>query len=185
VTEICLTALVALAQLVGAFVGMALVDRCGRRPLLLGSLGGVVLSLTLLGFSFHPGGLEVDGAPLMAMVIYLAFFGAGMGSLPWIVNSEIYPLQARSVCIGIATAANWVANFVVAATFMDLAGALSTDRDCPSSHPDGAFWLYALVSAVGFVGLFFGMPETKGLTLEEISDLFEGKANTPGPKPQD
>merc|ERR1712226_71286 len=107
------------------------------------------------------------------MVAYLVVFGIGMAPLPWIVNSEIYPLQARSACIGIATAANWIGNFVVAATFIDLSKVLSTDRACPEAHPDGAFWLYSAIAAAGFLFLAAKMPETKGLSLEQISALFE------------
>mmetsp|Transcript_5687 Transcript_5687/g.8041 ORF Transcript_5687/g.8041 Transcript_5687/m.8041 type:complete len:115 (-) Transcript_5687:246-590(-) len=113
--------------------------------------------------------MAANGAPC---ILYLVFFGAGLAPLPWILNSEIYPLEAKSVCIGFATAANWIANFVVAATFMDLAEALSTDAVCPLAHPDGAFWLYTLVAAIGLAILIFKMPETKGLCLDEIVALF-------------
>eukprot|EP00927_Polykrikos_kofoidii_P060996 TRINITY_DN55890_c0_g1_i1.p1 TRINITY_DN55890_c0_g1~~TRINITY_DN55890_c0_g1_i1.p1 ORF type:complete len:638 (-),score=72.80 TRINITY_DN55890_c0_g1_i1:46-1959(-) len=184
VREICLTTLVAMSQLVGTIGGMFLVDRLGRRPLTLGSLGGVVVSLFVLGLTFHPDGLKVENGPLWGMLAYLVCFGVGMSPLPWIVNSEIYPLHARSVCIGIATASNWIANFVVSATFIDLAEALSSDTACPASHPDGAFWLYAAVAAMGFAVLFFQMPETKGLSLEEICDLFEDGGRDPGRAPE-
>lgn len=172
VAEICLSSLVAAAQLLGTVVGMCLVDRFGRRPLLLGSLVGVGLSLFLLAWSFHPGAGSAS-APLLGMVLYLLAFGVGMAPLPWIVNAEIYPMEAKSTCVGIATATNWAANFLVAATFLDLATALSTDAACPAAHPDGTFFLYGLVATLGFMGLVLKMPETKGLSVEEISRVFE------------
>mmetsp|Transcript_112340 Transcript_112340/g.324503 ORF Transcript_112340/g.324503 Transcript_112340/m.324503 type:complete len:619 (+) Transcript_112340:73-1929(+) len=183
VAEICLSSVVACAQLVGTIAGMLMVDRFGRRPLLLASLAGVCTSLFLLGLSFHPGGLESASAPLVAMVLYLIAFGVGMAPLPWIVNAEIYPMEAKSTCVGIATAMNWVANFFVAATFLDLAEALSTDQTCPSAHPDGTFFLYALIAALGFVGLMAKMPETKGLSVEDVTRLFGNRKEVDRPTP--
>eukprot|EP00929_Paragymnodinium_shiwhaense_P053882 TRINITY_DN27013_c0_g1_i1.p1 TRINITY_DN27013_c0_g1~~TRINITY_DN27013_c0_g1_i1.p1 ORF type:complete len:213 (-),score=33.93 TRINITY_DN27013_c0_g1_i1:81-719(-) len=175
VKDICLTAAVALAQLVGCGAGMFLVDSYGRKPLMLVSLIGVGGSLGLLGFTFHASSSSALGpsAPVWAMASYLLFFGVGLGPLPWVLNAEIYPLYARSTCIAIATATNWIANFLVASTFLDMATALSTDSSCPQAHPDGAFWSYAMVAAVGFAALTLWMPETSGLSLEDISKLFE------------
>lgn len=88
------------------------------------------------------------------------------------MNAEIYPLDVRATCISIATCVNWVSNFGVAMSFLDLSKAVSTDRDAPKDHPDGAFWLYALIGLIGWVWLYFTMPETKGLTMEAIEELF-------------
>ena len=107
------------------------------------------------------------------MVAYLLFFGVGMSPMPWTVNAEIYPLEARALCNSIASAVNWVSNFLVAATFLYVARSLSTDAACPEAHPDGAFWLYGAVALLGLVGLGWKMPETRGLELEEITRLFE------------
>ena len=54
------------------------------------------------------------------MVLYLLLFGLGMSPIPWAINSEIYPMRVRSACVGIGTMANWIANFVVSATFLSL-----------------------------------------------------------------
>lgn len=172
VHDVCMTVPVASSQLFGNFVGMALADKAGRRPLVLGSLLAVSISLGLLGYSFfldEPMGTLA----LVSMCIYLFTFGMGMACMPWLVNAEIYPLDVRGVANGIATTVNWVSNFVVAGTFLDLVSALSTNSDCPIDHPDGAFWLYAGVAIVGFIFLAWMMPETKGKTLEEIEQLFE------------
>jgi len=177
---ICLSAATASAQLVGCLIAMAIVDRLGRRILAISSMLGIVASLVILGYSFY-GELKPYLAVSM-MIVYLLVFGCGMSPMPWVINGEIYPLTYRSLCVSLATGTNWIANYVVSVTFLDLSDALSSH--CPtaeekrlhperSCHPDGAFWLYAGITAAGTLYLFFALPETKGKTLEEIEQLFD------------
>ena len=101
---------------------------------------------------------------VMCMIVYLLCFGIGMSPVPWAINAEIYPLRVRTECVGIATAANWMTNFLVAATFLSLQDAVSKP---------GAFWLYGCVAVLGAMWLCTAMPETSGKTLEQIERLFE------------
>lgn len=172
VRDVCFTVPIASCQLVGNLIGMFLADRGGRRPLTLSSLSVVFVSLCALGYSFHPE-KDLGWLALGGMCMYLLAFGVGMSPMPWVVNAEIYPLGERSIANGIATSANWVSNFVVSATFLDLAKALSTNRKCPDQHPDGAFFLYAGIALIGLIVLAFTMPETRGKTLEQMDELFE------------
>ncbi|KAK3272285.1 hypothetical protein CYMTET_19412 [Cymbomonas tetramitiformis] len=174
---VCLSAATAAAQMTGVFVGMAFVDKAGRRSLTLKSLAGVIVALVLLGFAFY--GVETSAKQNLAissMVLYLLVFGVGMSAMPWAVNAEIYPLRCRAKAISIATSVNWVTNYVVAATFLDVSKALSTAQETSekSKHPDGAFWLYAGISMIGWLWLYWKMPETKGKSLEEIERMFRG-----------
>ncbi|RQM22690.1 hypothetical protein B5M09_006019 [Aphanomyces astaci] len=84
--------------------------------------------------------------------------------MPWTINAEIYPLSVRSTAISLATAVNWISNLVVSLTFLSLIQATSTYA---------TFWLYGAVATVGFVYLVYHLPETKGLTLEEIDGVFQ------------
>lgn len=166
--------LLAVAQLVGVMVSWILVDRVGRRPLILASLTGVIFSLAAVGIAFTMA--EVHQVAIVVFIIwYLLFFGIGMSPVPWTVNAEIYPLRWRGQCISLSTSTNWIMNFIVSQTFLSLAVALSSNKDNPEIHPNGVFWMYGAVSVVGFAVLWAHMPETKGVPLEKISELFTVK----------
>ena len=139
---------------------------------MLWSTGGVVVCLVVLGLSFTSSIPALAGTSVYAMILYLLIFGVGLSPMPWTVNSEIYPLRVRSTAISFATAVNWLSNYIVAASFLTVAEALSTDSSNARDHPDGAFWLYAGLTSIGWMWLYLNMPETKGLALEEIEALF-------------
>ncbi|XP_072985661.1 probable inositol transporter 2 [Typha latifolia] len=103
---------------------------------------------------------------LIALAAYIISYSPGMGTVPWIVNSEIYPLKFRGLCGGIAAVSNWVSNLIVTQTFLSLTEALGT---APT------FLLFCGVSAVALVFIFFLVPETKGLPFEEVEKMLERK----------
>ncbi|CAH0493536.1 unnamed protein product [Peronospora farinosa] len=102
----------------------------------------------------------------VVLFVYLAFFASGMGCMPWTINAEIYPLRVRSFAISLATSVCWVSNLLVSFTFLSIVDELSVY---------GAFWLYASIALFGFTYLWKELPETKGLELEEIQQIFEGR----------
>eukprot|EP01064_Diplonema_japonicum_P029444 TRINITY_DN477_c1_g2_i1.p1 TRINITY_DN477_c1_g2~~TRINITY_DN477_c1_g2_i1.p1 ORF type:complete len:501 (+),score=107.86 TRINITY_DN477_c1_g2_i1:47-1504(+) len=171
ITATCLSAAVSFAQMVGCICGMFLIDKYGRKTLVLWSLFGCVVFLIALGGAFVT--TITQALPAIAMCCYLLCFGLGMAAIPWVFNAEIYPLQARAKCVALATCVNWMSSFVISFTFLSLSEAISTDRSDAKNHPDGAFWLYSVFGMLGYVYLKKNMPETKNLTLEEISHLFK------------
>ncbi|KAJ9460811.1 Inositol transporter 1 [Diplonema papillatum] len=179
VSATCLSAVVAFSQMVGVIIGMFLIDRFGRKQLLLASLAGVIVFLLVLGGVFVKTFPFTKALAAVSMCCYLLSFGTGMAAIPWVFNSEVYPLYARARCVGLATCVNWMSSFAISASFLSLSTALSTDRSHPREHPDTVFWLYAFFGVVGYVLLHKYMPETKGLALEEITELFkEGGAES-------
>lgn len=103
---------------------------------------------------------------LGSTAMYLSFFQAGMGPAPWVINSEIFPLRAKSVGVATTTAVNWTCNLLIAFTFLDL---------CKAITAFGAFWLYGGIALVGFVWFAVALPETRGKRLEDIEALFSGQ----------
>lgn len=101
---------------------------------------------------------------LVGMVCYLLTFAPGMGCMPWVLNAEIYSDETRSYGNSAAATTNWVSNFIVSLTFLTIAEELTTQ---------GAFLLYAGLSVVGLVFFYFCVPETKGIALVRVPDLFE------------
>ncbi|XP_053376997.1 proton myo-inositol cotransporter-like [Mercenaria mercenaria] len=101
--------------------------------------------------------------PMVGLILYLMTFAPGMGPMPWTINSEIYPLWARSTAISISTFTNWVFNLVVSMSFLTLMENLTRF---------GTFLLYAGLSFIGALLLFVWLPETKGKSLEEVEGLF-------------
>lgn len=100
---------------------------------------------------------------IVGLLLYLFFFAPGLGAMPWTINSEIYPLWARSTCFSVATSFNWAFNLLVSMTFLTLTEAITKY---------GTFWLYGGLSVLGWLFFFLFLPETKGKSLEEVSDLF-------------
>lgn len=241
---IWLAAVIAFGNFIFTIVGVCLVEKMGRRRLLLASLAGVTFSLFLLGGAFymaeqHDTPISVrevvtsnigDKCPtsgfclncleancgfcsvkdgtnnpvngscvpfsgssyhaaygrckasdrdttwsyaacpykyawvaIVALVLYIAAFAPGMGPMPWTINSEIYPLWARSTGNAFATATNWACNLVISMTFLSLTEWITRY---------GAFWLYGGISFCGWVFFYFRVPETKGKSLEELEHLF-------------
>lgn len=101
---------------------------------------------------------------LIGLALYIIFFSPGMGTVPWIVNSEIYPLRFRGVCGGIAATANWISNLIVAQSFLSLTEAIGTSW---------TFLIFGVVSVVALIFVLVCVPETKGLPIEEVEKMLE------------
>ncbi|MGB6870082.1 MAG: sugar porter family MFS transporter [Acidobacteriaceae bacterium] len=142
-------------------VAMQLIDRVGRRPLLLISLAGMTLGLAALGLAFSLPQLSgsLGGVAVASLMLYVGSFAVGLGPVFWLVLSEIYPLRIRGRAMSLGTIANWGANLVVAVSFLTLTHVMGKAS---------TFWLYGVVSIGAWLFAFFLVPETRGKTLEQI-----------------
>jgi SP family galactose:H+ symporter-like MFS transporter len=157
--SIIATAGVGLVNVIMTIVAIPLVDRLGRRPLLLTSLTGMLVSLVLLSIGFTLGGPALKWIGVLSLVVYIASFAIGLGPVFWLLISEIFPLNIRGQAASIATTANWLSNFFVSLTFLSLLNSLGNVL---------TFLLYAALSAAGLWYCFALVPETKRVPLERI-----------------
>jgi MFS transporter, SP family, galactose:H+ symporter len=165
--SIIATAGVGLVNVLMTVVSIPLLDRVGRRPLLLASLGGMTLSLAALGLGFAVGGVALKWIGVLSLAVYIASFAIGLGPVFWLLISEIYPLSIRGQAASVATMANWLSNFLVSLTFLSLLNKLGSVS---------TFLLYAVLSLAGLWFCFRFVPETKGVPLERIErDLRAGR----------
>jgi MFS transporter, SP family, galactose:H+ symporter len=154
-------------------VSMRLLDRMGRRPLLLIGIGAMVPTLAALGLVFRNQAPTETSAALavISMMVYVAAFAIGLGPIFWLLISEIYPLRIRSSTEGLSAAFNWGSNLVVSLTFLTLVQILGASR---------TFWLYGLFAVAAWIFSYCLVPETKGRTLEEIESFWHVARNPVG-----
>ncbi|KAL5716284.1 Fibroblast growth factor 3 [Ranunculus cassubicifolius] len=104
---------------------------------------------------------------IVGLAAYIISFSPGMGTVPWIVNSEIYPLRFRGVCGGIAATANWISNLIVAQLFLSFVEWIGTAW---------TFLLFGVLSVLALIFVLVIVPETKGLPIEEVEKMLEKRA---------
>ncbi len=165
------TAGIGLVNVLMTIVSMRLVDRAGRKPLLLTGIAGMGVTLVLLALVFRSG----NHTPAMAwlavisMMAYVASFAISLGPIFWLMISEIYPLKIRNSAEGVAATFNWGSNMIVALTFLTLVERLG---------PSWTFTLYGLCTVAAWIFSFYFVPETKGRTLEEIEESWRKKSTS-------
>ena len=144
-------------NLVFTLLAIGMVDRLGRRPLMLAGCAGIGISHVLIGLAYvlHLKGLSV----LIFTLCSLGCYAMSLAPITWVLISEIFPNRIRGAAISVAVSALWIACFILTYTFPILNGALGTAK---------TFWLYAAICFAGFVFVFFKVPETKGKSLEAI-----------------
>lgn len=149
--------IIGLTNMVFTFVGMALIDKLGRKPLMLIGCGGLIFSYIAIGLCYATGttGWYVVGFALLA----IAFFAATLGPVAWVFISEIFPNSIRGTAMSVAVLSLWLANFVLSFTFPILVESLGASY---------TFWLYAGICLLGIFYIKAKVPETKGKTLEQI-----------------
>ncbi|XP_024534160.1 sugar transporter ERD6-like 4 [Selaginella moellendorffii] len=164
--------LLAMLQVAVTLTSAGLMEKAGRRLLLLLSSGGMALSAFLVGFSFFLRNIKnpspemdtfINVLALCSLLFYVVSFSFGLGAIPWVIMSEIFPSRVKGLAGSLATLVNWSCAWAVTLTFNFLLNWTSY----------GCFWLYASIclATVIFVALF--VPETRGRTLEQIEASFK------------
>uniref|UniRef100_A0A8C7XY00 Solute carrier family 2, facilitated glucose transporter member 8 n=1 Tax=Oryzias sinensis TaxID=183150 RepID=A0A8C7XY00_9TELE len=177
--------IVGLIQVVFTAVAALIMDKAGRKILLIISGVAMTISTVALGVYFHlmskPGSAVTDstsvtaGQPdlswlaLASMAVFISGFAIGWGPIPWLIMSEIFPAKARGFASAMVVLSNWGMAFVVTKTFQDMLTSLTSA---------GTFWLFSSTCLVNILFTVFFIPETKGKTLEQIEAIFRG---TSGP----
>lgn len=158
-------------------VAMKYIDIVGRRRIMIISSPGMIFGLTLASVAFHfltkhTNNVLVDGSHyptswsgvvLASMIIFVASYATGLGNVPW-QQGELFTLSVRGIGTSCATATNWGANLLINSTYLSLMDKIT---------PSGAFGFYAGLCLLGWLFCLFCYPETAGLSLEEVTEIFE------------
>ncbi|XP_024008595.1 sugar transporter ERD6 isoform X1 [Eutrema salsugineum] len=160
------TSVIATIMVPKAMLGTIIVDKLGRRTLLMASCAAMGFSALLLSVSygFQSFGILPDLTPIftcIGVLGHIVSFAMGMGGLPWIIMAEIFPMNVKVSAGTLVTVTNWLFGWVVTYTFNFML----------QWNASGMFFIFSMVSASSIVFIYFLVPETKGRSLEEIQAL--------------
>lgn len=160
-----------------------IIDRIGRRLMLLLAIPGMIVSLVICAIGFHFLGIKFDGSNvnvggdgtisgwgiviIVGMICYVATYAIGIGNVPW-QQSELFPQDVRGVGTSLSTAVNWAGSLVISSTFLTMLENIT---------PPGTFSLFAALCVVSWVFVFFCYPELSNLELEETQQVLTGGFN--------
>lgn len=162
---------VGVINVIFTILSLFVIDKLGRRKLYFLGMGGIFVSLLLIAgcFAFLPhlgdfGRYAIVGA----MLLYIAFFAVSMGPLAWVLITEVFPMKVRGVGSSIGSLSNWLFNSIVVWTFFKVIKGFTSLLGSEDMGTAGAFCSFALVAAIGLVWGIKFLPETKGMSLEDI-----------------
>ena len=152
-----------LTYLIAQLIGLAIIDRVGRRRLTLLTLPCSAVALIVLGSFFVTGnnGKEMIPWIIATLIAFMAFTAGGIQLMGWLTGSEIYPLATRAAGAAAQSASLWGTNVLITLTLLSTMEAIGTGQ---------TFWMYALFNLIAFAFLYRKMPELTGRSLEEIED---------------
>ncbi|KAL5076024.1 hypothetical protein RYX36_015008 [Vicia faba] len=169
---ILLSLIVAGVNATGTVIGISLIDHVGRRKLALSSLSGATMGLAILSTGSYLHSSDSSNRiygwiAIIGLAMYILFFTPGMGLVPWTVNSEIYPEEFRGVCGGMSATVNWICSVIMSESFLSVSDSVGLG---------GSFMILGVICVVAFFFVLFFVPETKGLTFEEVSLIWKKRA---------
>ncbi len=161
--------LTGLVNILATIPAIALIDRVGRKPLLLAGSAGMAVTLGAMAAVFATAGLDANGKPLLghaaavtglaAANLYIVAFAMSWGPVMWVLLGEMFPNRMRGAALAVSGATNWVVNFTVTVTFLLLMNAVGLA---------GAYALYALAAVLSLPFVWLAVRETRGKTLEQM-----------------
>ncbi|XP_068147231.1 facilitated trehalose transporter Tret1-2 homolog [Drosophila tropicalis] len=163
--------LIAVVQVVTTVVAVAIIDKAGRRILLLISAFFMAITTCLMGVYFQmqtsdPTSVESIGwLPISSICIFIVFFSIGFGPVPWLIMAELFSEDIKSVAGSIAGTSNWLSAFLVTLLFPILKSSI---------NPGPTFWIFTVIAVIAFFYCIFFVPETKGKTIVEIQHILGG-----------
>lgn len=176
-TALLQTIVVGAANLLFTVVAIVTVDRWGRKPLLV--TGALIMAVAMIALGCLFNARAVGLGALIAVVVYIAGFALSWGPVAWVLLAEMFPNSIKGKGLGLAVAAQWLANLLVSASFKVLDG--NSALNAMFNH-GFAYWVYGGMSVLAALFVIRYVPETKGRSLEAIQDLW-GKARHAGPAP--
>ena len=164
------TVVVGLTNMLATLIAVGLVDRWGRKPMLLTSFLVMGVGMGVLGLFIHNGihSVAIQYTAIVMLLLFIIGFAMAAGPVIWLLCSEVQPLKGRDFGITLSTTTNWVANMIVGATFLTLLESFGNAN---------TFWLYGGLNLLFIVITLWLVPETKNVSLEHIErNLMQGKA---------
>lgn len=156
------------ANMIFTMLALLVIDKVGRRPLLLGGTSVVVVLLFGLGALYLLPSVHGLGMLLtLGLMLYEAAFAASLGLAIWLINSEVFPTAVRGKAAGVGTVTHWGLDFLISISVLTLINALTAT---------GLFWIYGLFGILGLVYLYRNLPETKNRTLEDIESSLRARS---------
>jgi MFS family permease len=147
------------ANVIATLISVWLIEKIGRRKLLIASAIGMGLSMQLVALFFFFQSPNIAFASFYCILAFVAFFAIGLGPVTVVLVSELYPLSIRGRAMSVVTAANWFFNYLISLVFLDLVSLLGIK---------GVFQMYAVIALLALIFICVYLPETKGKSLEEI-----------------
>jgi SP family xylose:H+ symportor-like MFS transporter len=166
-TALLQTVVVGAANLAFTIVAILTVDRWGRKPLLV--VGALIMAVAMIALGCLFNARAVGLGALIAVVVYIAGFALSWGPVAWVLLAEMFPNSIKGKGLGLAVAAQWLANLVVSASFKVLDG--NSTLNALFNH-GFAYWIYGGMSVLAAIFVIRYVPETKGRSLESIQDLW-------------
>lgn len=168
------TIIVGVFQVVATFLSSVIIDKFGRKILLLCSVLFMMLSGLVLAifFTLKNGGTDVSGIsflPILCVIVFISAFSLGFGPIPWMIAAELLPPEIKTVASSAAATFNWLLAFIITRFYHSVAEAVGQDT---------TFYIFSAICLLGTLFVFFVVPETKGKSILEVQDMLNGKSKS-------